>query len=97
MTTSTRGVGSSCATWVEARGRDRVDRWPSIGTCITTPTDRSTKIATTLVNRNHNLGTIDAWQGTYRTKTASSLYKLSRATRDAFEKRFQEEALTRVV
>ena len=52
VTTSTRGVGSSCATWVEARGRDREDRWPSIGACITTPTDRSTKIATTLVNRN---------------------------------------------
>lgn len=44
-----------------------------------------------------DLGVIDDWQGTYRSKTASSLYRMSQATRDAFEEHFQEQARTRVV
>src|SRR5512144_2753295 len=45
VTTSTRGRGSSCATWVEARDRGQENQWSSIGECTRTPTDRSTKIA----------------------------------------------------
>src|SRR4051794_24433351 len=44
-----------------------------------------------------DLGIIDGWQGTYRSKTASPLYKMSRATRDAFEKRLQDRVRVRVV
>jgi len=43
------------------------------------------------------LGIIGGWEGTYRSKAASSLYRMSRPTRAAFEGRFREQARVRVV
>jgi|GEM_PF-3472021 len=40
---------------------------------------------------------LEPWEGSYRSKTASSLYKMSRVTRVAFEERFREQSRVGVV